>query len=1068
MNNQQNLKTQELAKTSRPRLLKSIVRQRLFNLLDEGSKNSIIWVSGSAGSGKTALISSYIEKNELPSAWYQVDDSDDDPASFFHYFSLACQDILKARDINLASFTKDCIPSINTFTRNYFRQLFIHIEAPSFIIFDNYQELSTNSPIHELFQIAIREIPKNVTIIFISRMEAPENFSLHQIYNDIFHITQENLNLTLQECEELFILNDITIDREHLKSIHAKANGWMAGCMILTKSNNQKSFMEQELSKDTQELMFHYFAREIFIKLEHEVQQFLLKTAMLPHISIKIAISLTGNTNSAYILNWLNQNNYFTLHRPATDTIYQYHPLFRDYLIAQAKYELDEKELLAIQQRTANILLDEAQYDDAIKLLIQIKAWDLLENTILLNADKIYSQGRYLTLQSWLNALPGDSLKSNPWLLYWQARCLIISSPADAVPAFEQAFRLFEISRDINGLFLSWSDIIEAILVNWDNFNRMDPWLKWLDDNLNLIKELSDSEIEIRISTSVIIATTYREPQRKDIEHWISRALSLCVHSHNMNLCLQANVYIALYYTLVGNKTSLRITMDRIRMMADSTNSDPSVMLILKWVEASYYMWFPDNAETPLQCVQEGLEIAESSGIHYWDHMLSAEGVYAALDNELSDIARGFLKQMESILDHNNPHMIGHYHYLMAWYYLVTKDFNTALGHAKMAVENVIQSSSPLPEAICYILLIHTYTENQDFESAQVELSHIQKTLPNLHAPLFEFMYLVAEADLFSRLDNETQFINSLDKLMIFGKKHGYVGAFAWRPPVMSRLCAMALNYNIEPGYVRKMIIQRDLFPDPPPLDVKNWPWAIEVRTLGDFQLKKDNIPIEFHGKAQKKPLEMLQVIITLGGYNIREDKINNLLWPDSDGDNAHISFATTLHRLRKLIGTKAIQVQQSTISINPRMFWVDSWEFERRANHLLQTKTKKGDISSILKLYKGNFLTGENSNWALFYNERLRKLYIDLVNQTADDLSISSEYDHALLLYQDALHIDPLVESFYQGIMNCYLKKGHLSDGLKAYNVCHKVLNTELGIGPSNKTELLKKELLNKANGTA
>src|SRR5689334_19292804 len=79
----------QLAKLTRPRLHEAVNRVRLFQMLDRARERQIIWVCGPPGAGKTALVASYIEQARAPAIWYQLDNADSDPATFFYYLRLA-------------------------------------------------------------------------------------------------------------------------------------------------------------------------------------------------------------------------------------------------------------------------------------------------------------------------------------------------------------------------------------------------------------------------------------------------------------------------------------------------------------------------------------------------------------------------------------------------------------------------------------------------------------------------------------------------------------------------------------------------------------------------------------------------------------------------------------------------------------------------------------------------------------------------------------------------------------------------------------------------------------------
>ena len=74
------------------------------------------------------------------------------------------------------------------------------------------------------------------------------------------------------------------------------------------------------------------------------------------------------------------------------------------------------------------------------------------------------------------------------------------------------------------------------------------------------------------------------------------------------------------------------------------------------------------------------------------------------------------------------------------------------------------------------------------------------------------------------------------------------------------------------------------------------------MRALGGFELTRDGVPMRFSGKAQQRPLDLLKLLVALGGSDIDTQQLTAALWPDADGDAAKASFDTTLFRLRKLL----------------------------------------------------------------------------------------------------------------------------------------------------------------------
>lgn len=150
-----------------------------------------------------------------------------------------------------------------------------------------------------------------------------------------------------------------------------------------------------------------------------------------------------------------------------------------------------------------------------------------------------------------------------------------------------------------------------------------------------------------------------------------------------------------------------------------------------------------------------------------------------------------------------------------------------------------------------------------------------------------------------------------------------------WGPKVMARLYARALEAGIELNYVRG-IIRRIGLP-PPDGDCGLWPWQLKVYTLGRFSILRDEAPIRFSGKAQRKPLELLMALIALGGRDVPAFEVADSLWPDAEGDAAYRSLITTLQRLRHLLeNPDAVVLSGNHLSVNRGILWVDCWAFER------------------------------------------------------------------------------------------------------------------------------------------
>lgn len=246
----------------------------------------------------------------------------------------------------------------------------------------------------------------------------------------------------------------------------------------------------------------------------------------------------------------------------------------------------------------------------------------------------------------------------------------------------------------------------------------------------------------------------------------------------------------------------------------------------------------------------------------------------------------------------------------------------------------------------------------------------------------------------------------------------------------------------------------------------------IKIYTFGRFSLLKHNKPLRFTRKAQMKPLVMLKMLIAFGGRNVKKERLSDSLWPDSDGDVAENVFTTTLHRLRKLLGcADALQLNAGCLTLDPKHCWVDCWKFERicrRAEIAWENASSEAGVATAIdlsmqamELYKGPFLNEEMTDWwTVLARERLRSKYLRAVGRLGHYWESTHNYEKAVTCFQKSLEVDGLDEEFYRRLIACYYRLGERGKALLTYRRCRKALITNLGVEPSEETEILRKTI--------
>lgn len=1053
-----------LTKITKPGLPEVYNRTRLFNLLDKASTRQLVWVAGPPGAGKTTLVCSYIDHRKINCLWYQIDETDSDLASFFHYLGLAAKKAAPAKRTPLPHLTPEYQTGLSVFTQGFFQDLFSRLKSPFTIVFDDYQQVSDNSAIHNAIKNGLIVLPEGGTVILVSRAEPPATLARTHINQEMSILGWKDLSLTADESKGIAKIWGVQKSvKDILRLLHGKAEGWAAGLVLMLeriKSGQDEPQAINDLGTDT---LFDYFAGEILHQTDPEVRDFLLKTSLLPSMTAKMAEKLTGCENANNILTQLSRNHYFTEKNIKTESTYQYHPMFREFLLTSFKQLIPENEKIKIQSEAVTILEKNGQLEAAVSMALSAKEWKKLIEIISVHANELIEQGRYETLHVWIKNIPGDITNSEPWLQFWLGACRMPFNVIESRTHFETAFNLFEEAENLNGLCLSWSSVLETYLYEWGNFKPLDAWIDKLDHLLAQQKEPLSEEIGARITASTFSALMYRQPQHVDFPMWERRARALLNSEMGLHHRVMIGNQLILYYSWIGDLAKASLVIEILSPALGKKNIAPLTMIIWKSMEAMY-MWLTLKNNECLEAVESGLELAKSSGVHIWDFMLYAQGMYGAVNSNDLNKAGELLKAMSESMHGNRRLDAAHYHYQASSLALLNDDLPRSLEHARNAVERAEESGSPFPLTLTKLALAQALFERDEDEQAYDQLDQALKFNQGMKSQYIEYHKHLLEGYFHLQRGRDQEAKPCIKAAFILGKEHGFMTMTWWRPDLMSSLCAFAIRNNIEVDHAITMIRKQNLAPTGDMAEIENWPWPIKIYTLGRFSIVLNDKPLRFSSRAQSKPLELLKILVSFGGREVSEHRFVEALWPDAEGDSAHSAFDTTLHRLRKLIGNdKAVILQDGRLTLEPKYCWVDVWVYERMLGKL-ETKIREsateeviGLTDKVFNLYQGYFL-GDSADmyWAISLRDRLHSKFSRQVNAVGQLLESQDQWAQAIDYYQRVLEIDSLAETFYQRLIEGYQKLGRHADAARTYKRCEDTLKALLGVDPSPATQKL------------
>ncbi len=1057
----------ELTKIRSPVLDNTSLRPRLFHRLDQLCQKPLVWIEAAAGYGKTTLVASYLREKKIAPLWYQVDEGDNDIASFFYYLSMAAQqrETPLKNTSPLPLLTPEYMAGLPVFTRNFFRELYGQIGSPGVLVFDNYQLLDADAPLHQVLATALSEIPPGITIIVISREAPPTQWARLQANQQLALLGTDELTFNREETAALMLFLGHSEKRvEEAARLQKHFGGWCAGMVLqLLYEKSNPTLAEDTLL--TPNVVFDYLAVEVFDHMSKKQQEVLLACAFLPQISVENAHRLTGVVNSGEILKQLSDQHCFTSCYSQKPPIYQLHPLFREFLLRMGQQRFTQEYRQTLQRTAAKMLLAQGQLEAAAELFNRIGAFKELRDGILEHAPQLIEQGRWHPLQLLIQKLP-EPMRTEPDICYWLAVATLPTDFEMAYKCYEQAMSGFEKNSNREGMFLAWAGIVDVTIMAWNDFRPLTHWIAWMEEQLARNPKFPSPEVEERVIFGMFSSLMYHQPNHPNMAIWAQRTADLIssLPSDNSRIAM-ANQYI-LHLTWSGDFDKACLMVERLQAIAESESIQPLQRISWQHVRSMVH-WLMAEFEAADRSVLMALELAKKTGIHVFDYYLNMHRAYLLFEiGTEAEQAHHMETLQHAAAAFQGTARQAHYHYVMALYIQLRNNPERAFSHLRQSHQLLDSVGSMFLDALVSCALVQVLTSIERFSEAEKHLQHAQNIAQSTRSDYLHFMVTLLESGLAFAQERKSDAIAALRQAFQKGRESHYFHTDWWVPEIMLGHCQRALQFDIEVAYCTALIRTHNLQPTSPPLHLDNWPWRVKIHTLGRFGIQVDDESISPHAQGKKKPMLLLKALIAFGGRNVAETRISEALWPDAEGDTAHNAFTTTLSRLRKLLGANRLITHEGRLTLNDRLCWLDTWALERALSQLEHTLTTKqqpdtqrvaDDMRRVLALYPGDFLVNEEpAGWLLAQRERLRLKVLRSLKQLISHFQKQHACQEVITLYERSLLLDPFEEASYCGLMRCHARLGNQAEALAVYERCHQLFQATFGIEPAEQTRQL------------
>ena len=395
-----------------------ISRKTLINRIASGRKKPLVIITGPAGSGKTSLVCQWAMADKKPTAWYSIDENDNDPDLFFQYLITAFGSIFN----HLKSVIDPWVQSEKVLSSPDFFPLFIRhltdLSEDIYIVLDDYHLIKSDG-IHDRLYYLIKNSPPNIHFIIISRYSIPFPVSQFRVKNQILEITGTDLRFTEKETEQF--LTDMIPDKISIAQVNDIAKmteGWVGGLQLLVLS--LKEITDRENFK---KLLFRinlqtteYLIEEVINVQSDSLRTFIYNTAILDRFNADLAKEVTGLPEALNLLIQTYKDNLFLSPIDSDSGWYRYHNQFSEAVRKQMKLANPGKSR-NIYKRAAIWFARNNYLEDAFRSAFASEDMeftaDLMEDYMLY----LFDRTEYASGLRWLSKLPHKIFRQRPMLM---------------------------------------------------------------------------------------------------------------------------------------------------------------------------------------------------------------------------------------------------------------------------------------------------------------------------------------------------------------------------------------------------------------------------------------------------------------------------------------------------------------------------------------------------------------------------------------------------------------------------------------------------------------------------
>src|SRR6516165_10457561 len=314
-----------------------VTRSALVDRLMVGAGQRLTVVVGSAGAGKSVLLSNWAEtRSPGVTSWLSCDRADADPVRFWAGF-------IEAIQMEVPGFGADAagLLAINAMPADVTASIAndaAKLPPGSAIIVDDFHHAEP-AVSRDMTDLAERWPGETVQLVLSARSDPSLRLHRLRMSGEMCELRDHDLYFSLAETRDLLANFDVEVSAADLTQLHERSEGWAAALQMAAltlRGASDPARTIQALGAGSHAIA-EYFISEVLDQQPPEVAAFMLDTSVLDELTADACTAITGRHDTAALLRHIDAAGLFLVALDDERTSFRCHHLARRLLRAELR-----------------------------------------------------------------------------------------------------------------------------------------------------------------------------------------------------------------------------------------------------------------------------------------------------------------------------------------------------------------------------------------------------------------------------------------------------------------------------------------------------------------------------------------------------------------------------------------------------------------------------------------------------------------------------------------------------------------------------------------------------------